>query len=359
MTHRIDNFCAGPCTLPLSVLQSAQAELTNFNNSGMSVMEISHRSKLFDPIHDEAIALARQLIDAPEEFAVLFLTGGASQQFAMSAMNLLTPDNSAGIVNSGVWAKKALAEGKRIGNMVEAWSGESSNFTTLPNSADIVLPDNARYLHLTSNETIGGIQWQTFPDVSVPLVIDASSDYYSRPIPWQKCDIVYGGVQKNLAPSGLSLVFVRHSLLQDHPQLPAFFNYQTHAKHNSLYNTPPTWQIYLLGKVLNWMQAQGGIATFQARAQAKSSALYQAIDASDFYHNNIAPEYRSTMNVVYRTPSEALDTLFWQRAEQAGLSGLKGHRVVGGIRASLYNALEMASVERLIDFMHQFERQHG
>ncbi len=357
--HRIDNFCAGPCTLPKSVLTTAQAELLNYRQSGMSIMEISHRSKLFEPIHFKTLQLARKVIAAPDEFAVLLLTGGASQQFAMSAMNLLQNNNRGAIINSGVWADKALEEARRVGEMVEIWQGSSTNFTSLPDLTDFSIPEGTRYLHITSNETINGLQFHQLPDVSVPLVIDASSDYYARPIPWERCDIVYGGTQKNLAPAGLTIVFVRRSLLKEHPHLPKYFNYKTHADSDSLYNTPPTWQIYLLGLSLEWIQSQGGIEHFSQMAEQRSALLYQAIDASSFYQNTIPAAYRSKMNVVFRTPSEALDTLFWQSAEKQGLSGLKGHRIVGGIRASLYNALSLDSVKRLIHFMQTFEQLYG
>lgn len=360
MTHRIYNFCAGPCTLPLPILTQAQHDLIDFQSSGMGVMEISHRSKLFEPLHNETIELAGKLIGMPEDFQCLLLPGGASEQFAMTAMNLLAEGGTAGIINSGIWAEKALIEARRVGNAEEVWSGKASHFTTLPNASDICLQKAYRYLHLTSNETIGGIQFAEIPTtLGVPLVIDASSDYYTREIPWHAVDIVYGGAQKNLAPSGFAVVFIRKTLILDHPHLPKFFTYKPHADNNSLYNTPPTWQIYILNGVLKWMQAKGGIPYFAEQAKLKSTALYTAIDASDFYHNDIAPQYRSQTNVIFRTPSAELDTEFWQSAEKHGLSGLKGHRIVGGLRASLYNALEMDGVHALIEYMNDFARTHG
>ncbi|MDO4777209.1 MAG: 3-phosphoserine/phosphohydroxythreonine transaminase [Cardiobacteriaceae bacterium] len=358
MPHRIHNFCAGPCTLPLTVLEEAREELLDFQGSGMSVMEISHRSKRFEPLHEEALALAQELIGAPDDFMPLFLPGGAHQQFVMTAMNLLADGGSAAFANSGVWAEKALKEAQRIGKAQEIWSGRESGFTTLP-AQFAAPPADSRYLHVTSNETIGGIQYRTFPESPLPLVIDASSDYYARTLPWERCAIVYGGAQKNLAPSGIAVVFVRRDLLKDHAGIPKFLTYKAHADANSLYNTPPTWQIYLLGKVLHWMKAQGGVARFEEKSIEKSSLLYDYLDQSAFYRNDIAPEYRSRTNVIFRTPTEALDTRFWQEAEKAGLSGLKGHRIVGGLRASLYNALELDSVRALIAFMEQFAREHG
>lgn len=359
MNHRIHNFCAGPCTLPLSVLEQAQAELLNFQGSGMSVMEISHRSKRFEPLHEETLALAAQLIGMPEDFVCLLLPGGAHQQFCMVALNLLPAGNSAAYLDTGVWGKKAYEEAARIGDAHIIWSGKEERYTTLPQEAHIHLDKPYRYLYLTSNETVNGIQFRNLPSADAPLVIDASSDYYTRSIAWQHTDIVYGGVQKNLAPSGLALVFVRKTLLQENPHINKFLSYKAHADANSLYNTPPTWQIYLLNLVLKWMQAKGGIPYFAAQAEAKSAKLYAAIDESDFYHNDIAPAFRSQTNVIFRTPSEALDTQFWKEAETQGLSGLKGHRIVGGLRASLYNALEMNSVEALIDYMRAFAQQHS
>lgn len=358
MTHRIHNFCAGPCTLPLPVLEAAQNELIDFAGSGMSIMEISHRSSAFMAIHEETLALAQKLIAAPAEFKPLLLPGGASAQFAMSAQNLLIEGGEAAIVNSGIWAGKALTEANRVATMRSIWDGKAKDYTTLPDP-DALSPDNNyRYLHITSNETIGGIQWRDYPDVDIPLVIDASSDYYTRPIPWSRCAVVYGGVQKNLAPSGLALVFVHEDLLIDHPELPKFACYKTHADANSLYNTPPTWQIYILNKVLHWLKEQGGIEHFANQAAEKSAKLYAAIDNSDYYYNPINPAYRSQTNIVFRTPSEADDKTFIAEAEAAGLSGLKGHRSVGGLRASLYNALSMDSVDALIGFMNQFAQQH-
>ncbi|UJF24929.1 3-phosphoserine/phosphohydroxythreonine transaminase [Suttonella sp. R2A3] len=353
---RIHNFCAGPCTLPLSVLEAAQAELTNFADTGMSMMEISHRSQAFMQIHEEALQLAQRLSGAPEQFKPLLLPGGASQQFAMSAQNLLGNNDIAAIVKSGIWAKKALQEANRVGRMEVVWDGAINDYTTLPESLELEKPFS--YLHLTSNETVNGLQFPVFPEVDVPLVIDASSDYFSRELPWERCAVVYGGVQKNLAPSGLALVFVREDYLEDHPELAKFYCYKTHADANSLYNTPPTWQIYLLNKVLHWMEEKGGITYFADYAQEKSTKLYAAIDGLDFYHNDVDPRYRSTMNVIFRTPSQDLDIAFAREAEAQGLNGLKGHRSVGGLRASLYNALEMRSVDALIDFMNDFATRH-
>ncbi|MDO4435630.1 MAG: 3-phosphoserine/phosphohydroxythreonine transaminase [Cardiobacteriaceae bacterium] len=358
MSERIHNFCAGPCTLPTELLQEAQAELLDFQGCGMSVMEISHRSKRFEAVHFETLDLASRLLGAPQHFKALLLQGGAHQQFAMTAQNLLAKGGRAAFVNSGVWAKKAYQEAKRIGDAYELWSGESDGFTSLPQSA-LSVEAHTRYAYVCSNETVNGVQFHDLPTIDAPLVVDYSSDYYARPVDWDKVLLAYGGVQKNLAPSGLALVFVHESLLEDHPHLPKFFTYKAHADADSLYNTPPTFQIYMLGKMLKWIEKQGGVEAMEAQSIRRSQALYQAIDQSAFYHNAIEPKYRSRTNVVFRTPSDELDTLFWQSAEKEGINGLKGHKIVGGLRASLYNGLPEESLKALLAFMAEFERVRG
>lgn len=360
MQTRLHNFCAGPCTLPLSVLQQAQEELLDFQGIGASIMEISHRSAIFQTLHEETLALAGELLEMPEEFQPLLLSGGAHQQFCMIPLNLLSADKTAAYLDTGIWSKKAYAEAARIGNAEILWSSKEDGYRQLPEQDYFdVNPETYAYLYLTSNETVNGVQFHELPRASVPLAIDCSSDFYTRRINWADCDVVYGGVQKNLAPAGLGLVFVRKTRLQDIEHINKFFTYQAHAQANSLYNTPPTWQIYLLNLVLKWIKAHGGVAHFEAQSIEKSSKLYNAIDGSDFYHNAIALNCRSRTNVIFQTPSAELDTLFWKEAEKQHLSGLKGHRIVGGLRASLYNALEMASVEALIAYMSDFERKYG
>lgn len=352
--QRIHNFCAGPCTLPVSVLEEVQAELLNHQATGMSIMEMSHRSAHFEALHEETLALAQQLIGAPKHFKALLLPGGAHHQFVMSAMNFLANGGTAGFIDSGVWGKKAQQEAASLGHTVTLWSGAATAYRDLPRQ--VFSQEALRYLHLTSNETVNGLQFHDFPETpACDWVIDASSDYYTRDLPWHRCLMVYGGVQKNLAPSGLALVFIREDALEPLPQLPPFMTYHAHAQANSLYNTPPTFQIYVLNKVLKWMEALGGIAYFEAASRQKSQALYDYIDRSDFYHNAIAADYRSRTNVIFNTPSPELDKRFQQQAEAAGLSGLKGHRIVGGLRASLYNALTMSTVEALLAFMKDFE----
>lgn len=359
MTPRIFNFSAGPCTLPLEVLEEAQAELLDYHGMGMSIMEISHRTRFFEPVLYETLDLAKRLIGAPECFTPLLLSGGASVQFAMSAMHLLDENDEAAIINSGVWANKAWLEGNRIAIMHNIWNGADHQFLTLPNDEALTIPKNARYLHVTSNETVDGLQFPQLPKVDVPLVVDVSSDFYTRAIDWDRCALVYGGVQKNLAPSGLSLAFIHQDFLPPkRKRLPNIFNYQEIAKMDSMYNTPPTWQIYMLNLGLKWLEKNGGIPHFHALANKRSAKLYQAIDSTDFYQNTIDKRYRSTMNVVFKTPSDALDTRFWQEAEQQGLYALKGHKLVGGIRASIYNALPDSAVDALIAFMTDFANEN-
>lgn len=360
MVHRIYNFCAGPCTLPTTVLAEVQAELLDFQGSGMSVIEISHRSKRFEALHFETLALAKKLLRVPDEFEALLLPGGAHQQFVMTALNLLADGGRAAFIVSGIWSAKALREAQRIGPAEALWDGAGQDYTTLPaNEALPPLAPDSRYVYLASNETVGGVQFRELPTVAAPLVVDASSDFYTRHLDWARCDLVYGGVQKNLAPAGLALVFIRKRLLVEHPKIPQFLSYKAHADAQSLYNTPPTFQIYVLGKMLRWMEAQGGVDHFAAQSRERSARLYAAIDASAFYRNPIPAPFRSQTNVIFNLPSAELESQFWQEAETQGMSGLKGHRVRGGIRASLYNALPGAAVDALLAFMAEFERRHG
>lgn len=355
---RVDNFGAGPCALPLSVLEEVRDEFPEYQDTGMTVIEMSHRSAEYDQIHQEAKSAARRVSGAPEEFEILFIQGGATLQFSMVPMNLLESGDRAGYVLSGSWGKKAYADARQRGGYV-AWSGEETQFTTMPATDEIALEPNTRYLHVTSNETIGGIRMVDFPDVDVPLVSDMSSDYLARPIDWDRHDLVYGGVQKNLAPAGMALVFVRRSAVSDRPELGAYLNYWTHVEGDSLANTPPMFQIYVMGKVLAELERRGGVEGLQKRSEQKSALVYRAIEESDgFYRSPVDPAVRSHTNVVWRLPSEELEARFVAEAKAAGLIGLKGHRSVGGIRASLYAATEMDAVERLVDFMDGFAAEH-
>ena len=361
MTHRVHNFCAGPCTLPLEVLQDAQSELVNYQGSGMSLIEMSHRSAEYDAVHMEALTLAKDVFLVPDEFDVLFVQGGATLQFSMIPMNLLNPGQKAGYLGSGSWAAGAMKDAKVYGDSYWAWDGANDNFTRMPANDEIEIQDGTRYLHLTSNETIGGIRMVDWPDVAVPLVGDMSSDYMSRPIPWDKFDLVYGGAQKNLGPAGAAIVFIRRSILGScNPNIGTYLRYNTHASKDSLSNTPPVFTIYMIGKTLKWMKAAGGLSAMESAAAEKSGLIYSVMDNSDgWFRSPVSTAHRSHMNLVFRLPSEELEKKFLAEANAAGLKNLKGHRSVGGCRASIYNALPKSSVEALADFMQQFQANNG
>jgi phosphoserine aminotransferase len=351
---RVHNFGAGPCALPLEVLEEVRDEFPEYGDTGMTVIEMSHRSAEYQAIHDDAKERVRRVSGAPDDFEILFLQGGATLQFSMVPMNLLSEGNTAGYVVAGSWGEKALADAAALGGYV-AWSGKESGYTTMPAPDEIEVRPGTRYLHVTSNETINGIRMVDFPDLGVPLVADMSSDYLARPIDWRLYDIVYGGVQKNLAPAGMALVFVRKSAVEDRPELGAYLRYATHVEGDSLANTPPMFQVYLMGKVLRHLEERGGVEGLQKRSEEKSALVYQAIDASDgFYRSPVDPAVRSHTNVVWRLPTEELEATFVAEAKRAGLVGLKGHRSVGGIRASIYAATEMPAVEALVAFMEEF-----
>lgn len=358
---RVHNFCAGPCTLPIAVLEEVRSELLDFRGSGMSVIEMSHRSPEYDAVHEEALALFRENYAVPEDFSILFLQGGATMQFAVVPMNFLREHARAGYVRSGTWGKGALRDAAVWGAAYAAWDGEPLSFTRMPSDDELELQPDTRYLHVTSNETIEGIRMPAFPDVGVPLVGDMSSDYLSRPIPWDRFDLVYGGAQKNLGPAGLAVVVVRTSLLDElNPELPSYLRLAAHAGKNSLMNTPPMFAIYVMGKVLRWMRDRGGVEAMEARAARRSGAVYEAIDGSGgFYRSPVEPAHRSHMNVVFRTPSDELDAAFLSGAVEDGLVNLKGHRSVGGIRASIYNAMSDEGVEALVGFMSAFRDASG
>ncbi|MGQ0847686.1 MAG: 3-phosphoserine/phosphohydroxythreonine transaminase [Actinomycetota bacterium] len=358
---RAHNFGAGPCTLPLEVLEEAQAELVEFGGSGMSLLEMSHRSPEYEAVHNRTVSLAREVAEAPADFEVIFIQGGATLQFAMVAMNLLHSGERGGYLVSGSWGKRALEDASPHGDVYAAWDGKGSAYSTMPASGEVRLEEGTRYLHITTNETIGGIRLVDLPDTSVRLVADMSSDYLARPIDWDRYDLVYGGVQKNLAPAGMAVVFARRSALESaRTDLGSFLRYRWHADNNSLGHTPPMFPIYLMGKVLALMKANGGVKALEQTAAMKAGLIYQKIDESDgYYRNPVDRRVRSHMNVVFRLPHESLEMLFVKEAEAAHMIGLKGHRSVGGCRASLYAALPMASVEALAAFMDDFRATHS
>lgn len=362
MTDRIHNFGAGPGVLPEPVLRQAQEDIWAIGGSGMGIMEHSHRGKLFDRIIQEAEADCRSLAGIPDDYDVLFLQGGASQQFAMVPMNFLPPGGTADYLVTGVWSQKALKEAKAIGGTHVAATGEGSSFARLPRAAEITWSASPVYAHLTTNNTIYGTQWRTEPPVpaGVPLAADASSDMFSRPIDVARYGLIYAGAQKNLGPSGVVLVVIRKDLVErGATTIPNIMQYRTHAKERSLYNTPPTFGIYVMGRVFKWIQEAGGLAAMERRNEEKAALLYDCLDASGYYRTVVEPASRSRMNVCFRTPSEEADAKFVAAATRAGLDGLKGHRSAGGMRASLYNACSRESVAALVGFMEEFERSNG
>lgn len=360
MSNRKHNFSAGPCTLPLEVLEEAQGEFVDYQGAGMSLIEMSHRGKHFDDIATEAMTLSMEVFEVPDDFAVLFLQGGAILQFSMVPMNLLSEGKKGAYVNSGSWAKGAITDAQQYGEIYTAWDGADCNYTRMPSPAEIELQDNTRYLHITTNETIGGIRFSEWPDVDIPLVGDMSSEYMARPLPWEKFDLIYGGAQKNLGPAGMVVVFIRKSILEQcNKDVGRYLRYDIHESKGSMFNTPPVFPIYMLGKVLKWMKAQGGLAAMENKAAEKANTLYQAIDGSDGYYNcPVDTASRSHMNVVFRLANEDLEQKFLTEAGQVDLVNLKGHRSVGGCRASIYNALPMSSVTVLTDFMSEFKSQN-
>jgi phosphoserine aminotransferase len=359
--QRIFNFSAGPAVLPRPVLEEAQRDLVSLPGVGMSILEISHRSKAFESILHAAEADIRSLAGIGDDYAVLFLQGGASLQFSMVPMNLLPEGGSADYVVTGAWSQKAVKEAKRHGTVRIAATTEGGNFVRVPDASEISWDPNAAYAHVTSNNTIFGTQFQAMPDPgAVPLVCDASSDIFSRPIDVAKYGLIYAGAQKNLGPSGVTLVIVRKDLLARAPKsLPTMLSYATHAENESMYNTPPCFGIYILGLVAKWLKGLGGLAAIEAVNERKAAKLYAEIDRTGFYRGHAEAGSRSRMNVTFRLPSEALETEFVKASTAAGLDGLKGHRSVGGLRASIYNAFPEEGIDTLVAFMQEFERTKG
>ena len=359
--ERIFNFSAGPAALPLAVLEQARDELVNWRGSGMSVMEMSHRGKEYMSIQAEAEADLRELMGIPANYKVLFLQGGASTQFAMVPMNLLRGKASADYLNTGEWSKKAIKEAKKYGAVNVVASSEDKNFTYAPTQDAWKLDPNAAYVHFTPNETIGGVEIFWTPETgSVPLVADMSSNILSRPIDVTKYGLIYAGAQKNIGPAGLTIVIVREDLLgQTVAGTPTMFVYKIHGDNDSMYNTPPTYAIYIAGLVFKLLKAKGGIAGMEAVNRAKAKLLYDALDASSFFHSPVARENRSLMNIPFTLKDAALDEEFLKGAKARGMVQLKGHRSVGGMRASIYNAMPIEGVQALVDWMKEFEKLHG
>ena len=356
---RVHNFSAGPAQLPLPVLERAASELTDWRGSGMSILEVSHRGADFIECAADAEAALRSVAGVPDDYRVLFLAGGATGQFSAIPANLTARGDAVAFLNTGQWSAKAIKEARRAGAVVEVIADEAaSSYTTTPDPGSFAVPDGARYLHYTPNETIGGVEFPYIPDAGdVPLVADLSSAYLSRPLDVSRFGVIYGGAQKNLGPAGLAVVIVREDLLgRPRADVPAIWDWTVMAAKDSMLNTPPTFSIYLLGLILHWIEDTGGLAAMGERNAAKAQRLYGAIDASDFYANPVETRSRSRMNIPFTLADPALDADFLAGAEAAGLTNLKGHRSVGGMRASIYNAMDMDGVAALIDYMTEFER---
>ncbi|MDO3408808.1 3-phosphoserine/phosphohydroxythreonine transaminase [Saccharibacillus sp. CPCC 101409] len=362
MGKRAYNFNAGPAALPLEVLERAQAEFVEFQGTGMSIMEMSHRGAVYESVHNEAQERLLGLLGNPSGYKTLFLQGGASTQFAMIPMNLLPQGRKAGYVMTGSWASKAAKEAKLIGDVYTAASTESDKYTRVPSQSELEIQGDTAYVHITSNETIEGTQFAEYPDTGgVPLIADLSSDIFCRPLEIEKFGMIYAGAQKNLGPSGVTVVVAREELLAaEAKNIPAVFRYNTHLSNNSLYNTPPSFSIYMVNQTLRWIEEQGGLQGIEEKNRAKAQLLYKEIDGSGGFYSGVAQESsRSIMNVTFRLGSEELDKAFAKESERQGFVGLKGHRSVGGLRASIYNAVPRENVEALADFMRDFVKRNG
>jgi phosphoserine aminotransferase len=360
-TARVYNFSSGPAVLPVSVLEQIQRDLVSLPGVGMSILEVSHRSAIFEQVIAKAESDLRELAGIPANYKVLFLQGGASLQFSMVPMNLLTDGRTADYIITGTWTDKAAKEAKKVGSVNIAATGAADNFSRIPAQSEWTLTPGAAYVHITSNNTIEGTQWHSEPNVGdVPLISDASSDILSRPIEISKYGLIYAGAQKNLGPAGTTIVIIREDLLQrSSKSLHTMLNYATHAENGSLYNTPPVFAIYGVGLVLQWLRAQGGLQAIARLNQRKAAKLYAEIDRTGFYRPTANKDDRSLMNVTFRLPSEALEKQFVKESTTAGFDGLKGHRSVGGMRASIYNAFPEDGIDGLVDFMREFERKNG
>jgi phosphoserine aminotransferase len=359
--HRIHNFAAGPAVLPLPVLEQIQRDLIALPGIGMSILEISHRSKPFEAIIGQAEADIRTLASIPANYRVLFLQGGASTQFSMVPMNLLTAGATADYIDSGSWAEKAVKEAKKVGSVNVAASTKADNYSRVPSQSELKLTRDAAYVHMTSNNTIEGTEFKQLPDVGdAPLVNDTSSDMFSRPIDVSRHGLIYAGAQKNMGPAGVTVVIIREDLLtRSQKTLPTMLNYAVHAENRSLYNTPPAFAVYALGLVMRWLIDQGGLPAIAVVNERKAQKLYTEIDRTGFYRGTAQKESRSLMNVTFRLATEDLEARFVKESAAAGLDGLKGHRAVGGMRASIYNAFPEAGVDALVSFMQEFERKNG
>lgn len=357
---RVHNFSAGPATLPLEVLKKAQEELTDFQNMGRSVMEISHRSPEYTEIDNQAKSRLRDLLGLGTDFEIMFLQGGASSQFMMVPFNFLDEDQTADYIDTGRWSNKAIREAQIFGNVHRPFSSSDSGYDCVPKNSDLRFSEDPVYVHFTSNNTVAGTQFASEPETDgVPLVCDASSDFLSKPIDVSKYGIIYAGAQKNIGPAGVTVVIIRNDFLEKAKTegVPTILQYKTHAE--KIFNTPPTFNVYMVNLVLEWIQQKGGLSYFKKFNEKKAALLYDEIDKDDFYRGAVEEESRSLMNATFRLPSEELESKFLAEAEKHDLYTLKGHRSVGGIRASMYNACPIESVETLVDFMKEFRKKNG
>ncbi|WP_281697737.1 3-phosphoserine/phosphohydroxythreonine transaminase [Acidaminococcus massiliensis] len=354
---RIYNFGAGPSMMPLPVLEQAQRELLDYKGSGMSMLEISHRNALFEEVNDQAQAHIKQLLGMDDSWVVMFMGGGASLQFSMIPMNFLTPGKVAAYAITSTFSEKAIKEAHKVGKAVEIYSSKATGLDRVPRPEELKLPENCAYLHLTGNCTAEGLEYFDYPDTGdVPLIVDMSSDILSRPIPLDKFSLIYNGAQKNIGPAGVTVVMAKKEFLKGRdPQLPTMMNYETFADHDSTYNTPPVFGVYLVDLMSQWLLDQGGLGAMEKRNRAKAKLVYDVLDAHPgFYRGHAQKDSRSLMNVTFNLPSKELETRFVAEAKEQGLAGLKGHRSIGGIRASIYNAMPLEGAQALTDFMENF-----
>jgi phosphoserine aminotransferase len=359
---RIFNFAAGPSTLPLPVLEKVRDEFVDYQGKGMSIVEMSHRGKVIDEIHNQALTLIRELLGVPSSYKVMILGGGATLQFGMIPMNFLWGGKSCDFTQTGAWAKKALEDAKRVGKVNVLWDGKADNYLNLPDPKTLKVNPDAAYLHMTANETIGGVEWQDWPETgNVPLFCDMSSDFMSRRVPVEKFSLIYAGAQKNVGPAGATVVIMREELLERcPPSIVAYLDYRLHAKENSMYNTPPVFTIWMIKLVMEWLKAQGGLPAAEKLAAERSKIIYDAIERNAGVFNCPVPRAcRSKMNLVFRLKSEDLETKFLEEAKKRKLDGLKGHRSVGGCRASVYNAMPVEGAKALAELIDEFAKKNG
>jgi len=356
MVDRVYNFSAGPATLPVDVLEQASMDIVNFKETGIGLIEMSHRSKEFMAVAENTESLLRELMEIPDNYKVLFLQGGASSQFFMIPMNLLGKGGKATYLNTGTWSKKAIKEAKLFGEIDVAYSSEEQTFNKIPGQGEYSVSDDSEYLYFVSNNTIYGTQFPTFPETDKVLISDMSSDILSRKIDVSKFGLIFAGAQKNMGPAGVTVVIIREDLLEKTPEnTPTMLKYKTHADKDSMFNTPPCFAIYGVGEVLKWLKKQGGVEAMEKRNIAKATLLYDCIDSTDYYRGHAEVGSRSIMNISFNLPSADLEAQFIAEAAKIGLMGLKGHRSIGGCRASIYNAFPTEGVEKLIAFMKEFE----